>query len=56
MESPELKKLVDSVGATAELIGILRSALIQVGFSEQDSLYLCSEVLKSIFTSKNKKE
>ena len=56
MENEELKKLVDAVGASAEIVGILRKALMAAGFNEQDSLYLCGEVLKTLFVSANKKK
>ena len=56
MENEDVKKLVNAVGASAELVGILNKSLLTAGFTKKDSLYLCGEVLKAMFTERDKKE
>lgn len=51
----DVEKFVESIGATAEVMSILRGALISNGFNEQESLYLCGEVIKVMFSGGNKK-
>ena len=54
-EGIDVKKFIESIGATAEVMGILKNTLINNGFNEQESLYLCGEVIKVMFSGGNKK-
>ena len=47
MENEDVKKLVNAVGASAELVGILNKALLSAGFTKKDSLYLYHLLLSS---------
>lgn len=56
MDNPELQKLINSVGITAELMKLLDDALQKAGFNEQQSLYLCGEVLKVFFVNNKERK
>ena len=50
----EIKKKIDdlitALGATAEFLGTLRESLLLAGFSRQEAIYMCSNVLVGIIT------
>lgn len=50
--SDELKKLLMSVGALSELLGVMREEFMKSGFTREESVYLIGVVLQS--TVKNR--
>lgn len=41
----ELDKLITSIGALAEWMGVFRNALIDNGFTREEAVGLCAEIL-----------
>lgn len=50
--SDDLKKLLQSIGALSELLGIIREKFIKSGFSREESVYLVGIILKTMIENK----
>jgi len=49
----DLDKLLTGIGALAESLGLLRKELVRNGFSEEEAVTLCAELIAQIFHRDN---
>lgn len=46
----KIEEMVTALGATGEFLGALRESLLLAGFSRQEAVYMCLNVLVGIIT------
>lgn len=51
----QLKDFLNAIGAVAETSGLLRDYLIQNGFTRQEAVYICSNMIASLFAPRSSK-
>jgi hypothetical protein len=51
--SEDLRKLLLSIGALSELLGVMRDEFIKSGFSREEAVYLIGVILNTMVKSRN---
>jgi hypothetical protein len=54
--SDDLRKLLMSIGALSELLGVMRDEFIKSGFSREESVYLIGVILKTMVKNRDGQE
>jgi hypothetical protein len=48
MDEDHLQDLINAVGSLAEIIGLMRDALLRNGFDDDDTIYLCGVYMEAL--------